>query len=344
MRRTGPTRKEQRQRLRNNVIQVLINSTVIPFRWLKSSYRCFYCYDIFEESSDLKAHQIAHADDEIKHRTMNNYWEPVVYVDVSELSCRLCPEMLSDFYELIDHLVSKHDIDYNTEVGSCMVPFKIDDLTLSCLICGANFFTFGPLLQHTNKDHKGTSRILCEICGQNFKDGVMLKAHVKVAHENAGLLCTECGEKFETKCKLKTHQKHQHDIEKKYVCLVCPLSFQSHYKRSRHMATEHDNREVINCPHCPKTFVFRSMMMTHVRDAHLKVKNHICGVCGWKAVNTNRLKNHMYKHSGEKNFKCDICDKAFTTRKIMKAHLARMHKQASSQQPLMHFDDTYIAQ
>lgn len=328
--------KDKRKIMRNNVVQVLKMSTVMPFRWLKSSYRCFYCYDIFQEASELKNHQHIHSGDDIKEQAMNNYWEPVVYVDISNLVCKLCPEKINDLYDLIDHLITKHDVVYNKDVGICMVAFKLDNFAVNCLACGASFYTFGPLLHHTNKDHKGTSAILCEVCGQHFKDANLLRLHVKTVHENTGLLCPECGEKFETRSKLKTHQKNQHDVDKKYKCLVCSQTFQSHYKRSRHMAAEHKNRQEIKCLHCPKTFVFRSMMMTHLRDTHLKVRNHICGVCGWKAFNSNRLKNHMYKHSGEKNFKCEGCDKAFTTKKIMRAHFLRMHK--NTQPQMMQYD------
>ncbi|XP_028156440.1 oocyte zinc finger protein XlCOF26-like [Ostrinia furnacalis] len=321
--------------MRENVLQVLIKSTVMPFRWLKSSYRCFYCYDIFQDATDLKGHQQLHMGDEAKIQAMNNYWEPVVYVDISNLTCKLCPERILDLYDLIDHLIGQHGVMYNKDVGICMVAFKLDNFNVSCLACGASFYTFGPLLHHTNKDHKGTSAILCDVCGQHFKDVNLLRGHFKTVHENTGLLCPECGEKFETRSKLKTHQKNQHEIDKKFKCMVCSLTFQSHYKRSRHMAAEHKNRQEIKCLHCPKTFVFRSMMMTHVRDTHLKVRNYICSVCGWKAFNSNRLKNHMYKHSGEKNFKCDGCDKAFTTKKIMRAHFVRIHKNAP---PVMQYD------
>ncbi|XP_013164673.1 PREDICTED: zinc finger protein 41-like isoform X9 [Papilio xuthus] len=320
------TSKGRLKIMRNNVLQVLLKSTVMPFRWLKSSYRCFYCYDIFQESSDLKDHQITHIGDNVKEQAMNNYWEQIVYIDISNLSCKLCPEKIDDLYDLIDHLITKHGMIYNKDIGVCMVAFKLDNLSINCLVCGASFYTFGPLLHHTNKDHKGISAILCDVCGQNFKDANLLRAHVKSVHENNGVLCPECGVKFETRSKLKTHQKNQHDLDRKYKCLVCTETFQSHYKRSRHMVAEHKNRQEIKCLHCPKTFVFRSMMMTHLRDTHLKVRNHVCGVCGWKAFNSNRLKNHMFKHSGEKNFKCNSCDKAFTTKKIMRAHYSRMHK------------------
>ncbi|XP_050676702.1 zinc finger protein 728-like isoform X4 [Leptidea sinapis] len=270
-RKSDLTVKEKRCAMRNNVIQVLIKSTVMPFRWLKSSYRCFYCYDIFQEPSELKDHQQIHSGDDVKVNAMNKYWEPVVYIDISNLTCKLCPENISDLYDLIDHLVEKHGVAYNKDIGLCMIPFKLDNLSLNCLTCGAIFYTFGPLLHHTNKDHKGVSAILCDVCGQHFKDANLLKLHMKTVHENNGLLCQDCGDKFESRYKLKSHQKYEHNVDKKYKCMECPQMFQSHYKRSRHMAVEHKTREEVKCPHCPKTFVFRSMMMTHLRDTHLKI-------------------------------------------------------------------------
>lgn len=320
------TSKEKRRIMRNNVVQVLVKSNIMPFRWLKSSYRCFYCYEIFQEPAELKSHQLVHVGDEIKVQAMSNYWEPVVYVDVTNIACKLCPEPITDLYELIDHLITKHNVTYNKDIGICMTAFKLDEISVKCLICNATFRTFGPLIAHTNKDHKGSSAILCDICGQHFKDAQLLRNHVKSIHElmRSTVLCAECGKKFDSRSKLNTHERHHHD--KKFKCLVCPEKFQSHYKRSQHMAAAHKTRTEVKCLHCPKTFVFRSMMMTHLRDAHLKERNHVCSVCGWRAFNSYRLNNHMYKHSGEKNFKCDACDKSFTTKKIMRAHFIRMHR------------------
>ncbi|GBP42755.1 Zinc finger protein 208 [Eumeta japonica] len=316
--------RERLEKIRRNVLEVLKNSNIMPFRWLKSSYRCFYCYDIFEDPGELKNHQRVHAGDEVKEKAMNNYWENVVYVDVSNISCSLCPEPMVELYELIDHLISRHGVVYDKDVGACMYPFKLESLSVACLVCGANFRTFGPLLTHTNKNHKGCSSILCDACGQHFKYSQLLKEHIKSVHQNCTVLCTKCGVSFDTKNKLRTHEQRSHG--RKFKCLVCPEMFPSHYKRSQHMAEEHKNRSQVKCLYCPKKFVFRSMMMSHLRDTHLKEKNHVCGVCGWRAFSVNRLKNHMYKHSGEKQFKCTVCEKAFTTKKIMKAHSARMHK------------------
>lgn len=298
----------------------------MPFRWLKTAYRCFYCYDIFEDAADLKRHQSAHINNKDKENTLNNYCESSIFVDISSIGCRLCEESVTNLPALIDHLVSVHDVAYDKDVGNSFVAFQLEGVgtTVSCSTCAASFNSFGLLLTHTNKDHKLTTGILCEVCGLHFKDASLLRIHIKTIHEQTCILCTVCGEKFETKNKLLTHERNKHN--KRYKCLVCPETFQSHYKRSWHMASEHKNRSEIKCLHCPKTFVFRSTMMSHLRLSHLNERNHVCGVCGWKTYTNNKLRDHMYKHSGERNFKCEVCDKAFTTKKIMRSHFVRMHK------------------
>lgn len=303
---------------------MIFNSSVVPFRWLKTAYSCFYCYEIFEAQADLKHHTLIHDDEELKHKTILNYSEQSLYVDISCVACRLCDDPISDFNDLKEHLAAQHDVAYEKSIGDTLVPFKLHNSSVGCPNCSDSFDTFGLLLTHTNRAHKLTSGILCEICGMHCKDTNLLRVHIKTIHQQAVILCTVCGEKFETKNKLLTHERNKHN--KKYKCLVCPETFQSHYKRSQHMAAEHKNRTEIKCLYCTKTFVFRSNMMSHVRTSHLNERNHICGVCGWRTNTGYKLKNHMYKHSGEKNFKCEVCDKAFTTRKIMRSHFLRMHK------------------
>ncbi|KAM3957656.1 zinc finger Y-chromosomal protein 1-like [Aphomia sociella] len=318
--------KERLNIMRQNVVQVLLHSTVMPFRWLKSSFRCFYCYDVFQEPKDLKSHnQITHIDnDEEKSKSMRTYWEPTVFVDISNMSCKLCPENMTDFYQLIDHLMFDHDIPFNKDIGICMNPFKLYNISVACVLCDKVYSTFGHLLIHTNRDHKGCSQLLCDVCGQHFRHANNLRDHINKEHGNKVVICTLCGEKINGINRMRTHMQNSHN--KKYKCFICTDLFETHYKRSLHMMTVHKNREEVKCQHCPKTFVFRSTMMRHVRERHLQEKNVVCAVCGWKGFGDNRLQDHMMKHSNERNFKCSACDKAFKTKKTMRQHYNNIHE------------------
>ncbi|XP_046975303.1 PR domain zinc finger protein 5-like isoform X7 [Vanessa cardui] len=315
--------------MRNNVIQVVIKSTVMPFRWLRSSYRCFYCYDVFREPKDLKFHQNVHSVEDEIPKAMENYWEPEVYVDISNLSCKLCPDTITELYQLVDHLILKHKVAFNKDIGMGMNAFKLDEFSVNCLICDHRFSTFGHLLVHTNKDHKGWSEVLCDVCGQHFRNAKYLRQHIRNEHTKKSVVCTLCGLTVISKNKLRTHMQNSHNH--RYKCYACSDQFATHYKRSQHMMLAHKSREVIKCSYCPRSFVYRSSMMRHVRETHLQERTAICNVCGWRSFAQYDLQKHMMKHSNERNFKCPACDKAFKTKKTMRQHYNNIHQKSKSQ-------------
>ncbi|KAL4714803.1 hypothetical protein ACJJTC_002662 [Scirpophaga incertulas] len=310
--------------MRQNVFEVITMSTVTPFLWLKSVYRCFYCYEVFHEPDDLKEHQIVHTNDEEKWDALKNHWEPTVYVDVSNIACSLCPMPVEDIFELIDHLIDDHDMPFNKKIGTCMTPFKLKQLTVQCVPCGKDFMTFAPLLNHTNRYHLIDTEILCELCGQKFKSRNVLREHRYKEHSSKSSSCTICGEDVHSITRMRTHMQKVHN--KRYKCFHCPELFDSLYKRTSHLVNVHKEREEISCPHCPKKFIFRSMMVRHVRDRHMQEKNNVCSICGFRSFGNNRMKNHMLKHSAERNVKCPVCDKAFKTEKTMKQHFNNIHQ------------------
>lgn len=319
--------KEKRFIMRENVTELLSKSTLMPFRWLKSSYRCFYCYEVFKEPKDLKLHQQTHIEfDEIK-KTMDKYLEPVVYVDVSNLSCRLCPNNIENLDNLVDHLVSDHQAHVNKDVGACVKPFRLNEFTVECVVCEKQYTTFAFLMIHTNKYHAGFSPVLCEVCGQHFRTERLLRDHVNQDHEKKPVTCNICGEIVSSVYRMRTHLQRAHN--KRYKCFICPETFENHYKRSRHMIIDHKKKDEQKCPHCSLSFVYRNTMLRHVRESHLKEKNVVCSVCGWKGFGKGRLDFHMKKHSDERNYKCPSCDKAFKTRKTMKQHHLNIHEKVA---------------
>ena len=67
------------------------------------------------------------------------------------------------------------------------------------------------------------------------------------------------------------------------------------------------------CTVCGKTFGSKAAMIRHYQK-HTGEKSHACIECGQILACKYSLDQHMiYRHSEEKRFQCEICDKWFKT-------------------------------
>lgn len=304
-----------------NIVLLVQNSTVMPFRWLKTAFRCFYCYDIIEEPAALKKHQETHDAEQLIQSVMEKYWEHYVLVDISEVACKHCEDPITDLIDLSDHLFNNHELPCKDIDLSKIMTVKIED-NIACYMCGEKFLTFGPLVTHCFQHNKDFANILCHICGQKFLTPVLLGRHM-TKHRNTTVKCNDCGKDFASENKLLTHKINMHN--KQFKCLICSEMFKSRYTKLKHMAAEHNKRAEYQCPGCPKTFVFKSVMLSHAQS-HLQEKRYPCSICNYSTHNATQLKSHMGIHTGERNFKCHLCDKAYLSNADMKKHCRRTHK------------------
>ncbi|XP_060850546.1 zinc finger protein 92-like [Rhopalosiphum padi] len=60
-----------------------------------------------------------------------------------------------------------------------------------------------------------------------------------------------------------------------------------------------------------------------------KDKNFECSLCSKKFGWTTDLKRHLLIHTGERPFKCNSCQAAFTRNFLLQKHFARAHKKVS---------------
>ncbi|OWR44476.1 hypothetical protein KGM_205200 [Danaus plexippus plexippus] len=318
----APKKKESlsMEQKRKNTIGILNNSTVMPFRWLWSCFRCFFCYEMFNKPEKLKHHQGTHGDDDVKD-VLKNYCEPLVYVDVSEISCNMCQTNFNDIFQLVDHLVKEHDIEFNRDIGISMIPIKLNVGPI-CIFCEIGFKTFNHLVTHMKKYHKDCFNTFCSKCSKQFASYNDFCEHVSDQYLANNIKCTECDIKLNYGS-LKNHMRDVHG--KRYKCLRCFEYFPTHYKRSNHMAEMH-NRDRIKCSYCTRTFIFQSILLRHVRDTHLKEKNAVCDVCGWRSFSVRELHSHMGKHNPGRHVKCKGCDKMFKCQRYMMRHYIKNHR------------------
>lgn len=87
-----------------------------------------------------------------------------------------------------------------------------------------------------------------------------------------------------------------HTGERPFQCELCPLKFGIENDLRHHKKIRHFQVPYITCPHCDKVF-----------------------------GTANNLKSHIGIHTGEKPFKCDICDAAYVASSALAVH-RRSHK------------------
>lgn len=131
-----------------------------------------------------------------------------------------------------------------------------------------------------------------------------------------------CKKIFKNYTRLKTHGL-VHSNERNFSCDECGSVFKAHTSMMRHK----ESHAGINwiCDICGKVFANRMNIHVHM-NVHMKSKKPICHLCGKTVSKPSMLKIHMlYSHGGEKNFKCNICDKAFFTKGKLKQHIDATH-------------------
>uniref|UniRef100_A0A7M4EXT3 FEZ family zinc finger 1 n=1 Tax=Crocodylus porosus TaxID=8502 RepID=A0A7M4EXT3_CROPO len=107
---------------------------------------------------------------------------------------------------------------------------------------------------------------------------------------------------------------------KVFTCEVCGKVFNAHYNLTRHMPVHTGARPFV-CKVCGKGFRQASTLCRH-KIIHTQVNTPPAAgrslgprVGLWEVfsppTNRSNYKNHKLTHSGEKQFKCNICNKAF---------------------------------
>lgn len=312
----------KRNRLvKKNAIALLQYSNIVPFKWQRQHYLCFYCHATFRHHEDLNAHTVGQHNNADPKAAVNYLkQDEKVKADVTVIICRLCDTKLDDLNSLIIHLTGAHNKTFADDNSYGLIPYKFLDDTYQCPICEETYQYFTRLNQHMN-EHYGSC--ICEECGKSFLSRNRLRCH-SLSH-GAKFRCTYCTESFVSLKRRQAHEAEVHGKKKTHKCFHCPERFSSYLLRIRHHKSAHNVAvPEFPCPYCGKMYHVLSRMRTHEREVHVKEKNHACHICGQKFFAKHHVHKHMSMHKPDKEYQCDFCKKTYNRKETLQTHV-RLH-------------------
>lgn len=170
----------------------------------------------------------------------------------------------------------------------------------------------------------------CPICSKIYLMAKRLKTHMTF-HGPDGSLINKCpgycNLYFATKEEAMEHAKDKH--KQCFYCDICHKYSQSPdalkiHKRSHFEQKRQINRNLI-CDKCAKSFASRTSLNDHTRSNCGKDFLYRCDICDKRFSTAGILKTHSLLHKDDTPFACDKCGKKFKIKAQYKTHIKMKH-------------------
>lgn len=192
-------------------------------------------------------------------------------------------------------------------------------------------------IQHRTEDcdqlekPKSRKTFQCDTCSKCFTTKADMKLHFR-CHIDKN--CKSCGKDLAKAANARNHVcNHKH--ARSWKCNVCGEIFQSPQSGKKHLLlhnveksldspTKADTEEKkCKCDICGKDFTNSRSFKMHLRIHTAKKPK--CNICGRLLSSNYTLKAHVRIHMGDRPFKCEVCEKSFSTPGTLKKHKRIVH-------------------
>lgn len=309
--------KDPSYKRETNILTIIEYSYVCPFKCRHNHLLCYYCGELFSDPLLLREHTVSRHNPK-KFRVTEQ--RSMVKVDLTRIDCRLCGVKIDNLDDFRSHITSVHHKKYYYDIRDSVLPFKLTREEMKCAMCEIIFPYFHALNKHMNEHF---SNYVCETCGLGFVDHARLMMHQQ-RHEEGEFPCSTCGKIFKAQYNRDLHVDRVHRKKGRVYCPKCDVKLMSYPQKLKHLVEVHGEEPLsFPCDSCDKVFDSRRILTIHKRKEHLKDYRYVCQ-CGQKFFTRFALNNHMPTHTGERNFKCKVCEKCYPRLKTLKDHM-RIH-------------------
>lgn len=166
----------------DNAKAILKCSNATPIRcYVGARFACSYCMAQYTDPTKLRSHTETHRKnskpDFLQIRSLSRF---LVYLDVTNLTCKLCDTKINTIKNLLAHLSSVHEEVTHVGLKSQLIPFKFSDSgVFTCAMCDKCFEDFAELEGHMNEHFKN---YVCEFCEEGFVNRSLMIEHKQVVH------------------------------------------------------------------------------------------------------------------------------------------------------------------
>ncbi|KAG8237965.1 hypothetical protein J437_LFUL019048 [Ladona fulva] len=197
------------------------------------------------------------------------------------------------------------------------------DAEFCCDKCDSCFGSRITLKTHLKQTHSATLACVCGVCNRGFPSWQELELH-KCIHTKE-YSCKDCKTEFLTVRNLKRHLSYCQGRAGVHKCQICGREVYTKLNFNLHLET-HSLVKKFECRVCHTKHKDVSRLNAHMRSVHLKQKPHKCDVCQRAFSSRSHLVVHFAVHSDARPFKCSVCDKTFKIKIGRRVHERRVHK------------------
>ena len=299
-------------------------------------FSCNVCNNSFKSRDDFVGHYKVHTDEKLRKDVICNICKKVFnrayavrqhkmshsgnvsfsYVEEEEVSC----VEISQRSTMTQALPSSDHSEVAEIVSSSFARQSINDNgTSSALLAVADFTSVTSRgLVHLKDKEKPFA---CQFCGKSYKRRDSVYTHIIQQHDEKRYSCEFCGKRFALESDLSKHVT-MHTQEKSLTCDQCGKRFRLNQNLLNHKYTHSEERH-FPCNKCGKSYKTNSALSKHIQYHNKAERGEgiACNICKFVSVDRHVLNQHMRTHTGEKPFKCTLCDKQFRQKIGLQYHM-----------------------